>query len=96
VLEMSKSQRLASFSGPSTPNKLNRVASNPPSPASQGKTTESTTYHRKLRIALLDFRNGVQTVKDLITIDGVKVLKALIDSRTDLEFGLSLIKYERN
>lgn len=86
---MSKSQRLASFSGPSTPNKFNRVSSNPPSPASQKGTLE-TTFHRKLRSFLLDFRNAIQTWRDLILIDGVKAAKALIDTRTELEFDFYL------
>lgn len=81
---MSRNQRLASFGGPSTPTKLNRAVSNPPSPAAQRSSSE-TTYHRKLRAALIDFRLAAQTWRELVHIDGFKAAKTLIDTRTDLE-----------
>jgi len=88
---MSKSQRLASFGGPSTP-KRNAVVSNPTSPA-HPKNSLETTYHRKLRSLLLDFRSFVQTWRDVETVDGLKAAKTLIDTRTELENALTTYGY---
>ena len=44
-----------------------------------------TTYHRKLRNALVEMRSTMRTWNELVLMDGVKAIKGLIDARTELE-----------
>ncbi|KAF8350860.1 hypothetical protein F5887DRAFT_876109 [Amanita rubescens] len=77
--------RLASFRGPSTPSTSPVRHRQPDSPASQSKATEST-YHRKTKAYLLELRTIAEAWDDLILLDGLKAIKSLVDTRTDLEY----------
>ena len=77
--------RLASFRGPSTPSTSPVQHRQPNSPASQSKATEST-YHRKTKAYLLELRTIAEAWDDLILLDGLKAIKSLVDTRTDLEY----------
>ncbi|PPQ64009.1 hypothetical protein CVT24_009383 [Panaeolus cyanescens] len=82
--------RLASFHGPSTPT-ASPVSYKPQnSPASPSRQTEST-IHRKTRTLLQEIRSAAETWDDLVLVDGVKAIKELIDTRTDLENALRLV-----
>lgn len=88
------SGRLASFKGPSTPNSSpvqQRHANSPKSPA---KATEST-YHRKLRLCLTELKSIAETWDDLVLIDGLRIIKSLIDERTELEYSIVLLNMYR-
>ena len=77
--------RLASFRGPSTPSASPVQHRQPNSPASQSKATEST-FHRKIKVYLLELRSITETWDDLVLLDGLKSIKSLVDTRTDLEY----------
>ncbi len=55
-----------------------------PQNQSEADEPNETTYHRKLRSALLDIRNVTTTWNDLVLYDGLKAAKALVDARTEL------------
>ncbi|KZS99177.1 hypothetical protein SISNIDRAFT_14557 [Sistotremastrum niveocremeum HHB9708] len=78
------SKRLASFGGPSTPPPRSKQAQFVPSPSSPSRVTEST-YHRKARSLLYEFRTAARTWDDLILHDGLRAAKTLIDTRTELD-----------
>ena len=85
-LALIMSGRLASFKGPSTPTSSPAQQQRQPgTPKSPARTTEST-YHRKLRMSLIDLKTAAETWDDLVLIDGLKAVKALIDARTELEY----------
>ena len=46
--------------------------------------SNETTYHRKLRSALLEIKGITKTWNDLVLHDGLKAAKALVDTRTEL------------
>jgi len=78
--------RLSSFRAPSTPTpspvrQPNQGRSTPNSPSNQIEST----YHRKVRSCLQDIRAVTETWEDLVLLDGLKSLKNLVDTRTDLE-----------
>jgi hypothetical protein len=77
--------RLASFRGPSTPSASPVQHRQPNSPASQSKAVEST-FHRKIKAYLLELRAITETWDDLVLLDGLKSIKNLVDTRTDLEY----------
>ncbi|TDL27267.1 hypothetical protein BD410DRAFT_714239 [Rickenella mellea] len=84
------SGRLASFRGPSTPTSSpvqSRVPSNPSSPSKHLETT----YHRKVRTTLQELRSVAKTWDDLVTVDGLKAIKSLVDTRTELENALHIM-----
>ncbi|KAL1741787.1 hypothetical protein HDZ31DRAFT_44677 [Schizophyllum fasciatum] len=89
------SSRLASFKGPSTPTSSpaqaqkrgGNATSNSPSRAGP---TEST-YHRQVRAALQELQSIAQTWDELVLHDGLKAVKTLVDSRTELENALALV-----
>ena len=81
------SGRLASFRGPSTPTKAPAKFQAAQSPSSPARQVEST-YHRKTRTILQDLRGHTETWDDLVLHDGLKNLKLLVDTRTELEYGL--------
>ena len=82
---ISHMSRLASFRGPSTPSASPVQHRQPNSPASQSKATEST-FHRKIKVYLLELRSITETWDDLVLLDGLKSIKSLVDTRTDLEY----------
>lgn len=89
--------RLASFRGPSTPNsspvqqvKQQRQNQSKSIPNSPSKQLEST-YHRKVRACLQEIRTVTETWEDLVLLDGLKSLKKLVDTRTDLEYVCHLV-----
>ncbi|KAA1474887.1 hypothetical protein DENSPDRAFT_394263 [Dentipellis sp. KUC8613] len=85
------SGRLASFRGPSTPSASPvQVKQNFKSPSSPGRVTEST-YHRKVRALLQELRSTCETWDDLILVDGMKAVKGLADTRTELDNQLALV-----
>ncbi|KAJ7632213.1 hypothetical protein FB45DRAFT_978036 [Roridomyces roridus] len=85
------SSRLASFKGPSTPAASPVSAKQQPkSPGSPSRSLEST-YHRKIRVALQEFRSIIETWDDLVLLDGLKAAHSLVDTRTDLDNALALI-----
>ncbi|KAJ3574571.1 hypothetical protein NP233_g1683 [Leucocoprinus birnbaumii] len=82
--------RLASFRGPSTPSsspaqqvkhRQNQGKSTPNSPSKQAEST----YHRKVRTCLQEIRSVTETWEDIVLLDGLKSLKKLVDTRTDLD-----------
>lgn len=77
--------RLASFRGPSTPSASPVQHRQPNSPVSQSKAVEST-FHRKIKAYLLELRAITETWDDLVLLDGLKSIKNLVDTRTDLEY----------
>lgn len=79
------SARLASFRGPSTPTKTPAKFQPAQSPASPARQVEST-YHRKTRTILQELRGHTETWDDLVLHDGLKNLKLLVDTRTELEY----------
>ncbi|KAJ3533296.1 hypothetical protein NMY22_g7387 [Coprinellus aureogranulatus] len=88
------SSRLASFRGPSTPTKAPAKFQATQSPASPSRQIEST-FHRKARTILLDLRGHTETWDDLVLHDGLKNLKLLVDSRTDLDNTLAALPDRR-
>ncbi|PAV23554.1 hypothetical protein PNOK_0062200 [Pyrrhoderma noxium] len=90
---MSKSKRLASFNGPSTPTsspvRAQQLPSTPQSP-SRNRDVE-TPYHRKVRSLLQDVQNITRTWDALVKIDGRKAITELTDTRTDLDNVLGLV-----
>ncbi|KAF9452873.1 hypothetical protein P691DRAFT_793945 [Macrolepiota fuliginosa MF-IS2] len=83
--------RLASFRGPSTPTsspvqqaKQQRHNQGKSTPSSPSKQVEST-YHRKVRTCLQEIRTVTKTWEDLVLFDGLKSLKKLVNTRTDLD-----------
>ena len=82
------SSRLKSFHGPSTPSSSPAQHKLPNSPASPSRLTEST-FHRKTRTLLRELRSVTETWDELVLIDGLKAAKELVDTRTDLEYGIS-------
>ncbi|KAN0124064.1 hypothetical protein V8E52_002554 [Russula decolorans] len=86
--------RLASFRGPSTPSsspvKQAKSPTTKSTPTQAAKSTEST-YHRKLRASLQDLRAACHTWDDLVCEDGLRAVRELIDTRTDLDNMLSLV-----
>ena len=80
------SGRLASFRGPSTPTKVPAKFQAAQSPSSPARQVEST-YHRKTRTILQDLRGHTETWDDLVLHDGLKNMKLLVDTRTELEYG---------
>lgn len=84
------SSRLASFKGPSTPTKNPAQPLHPQSPASPSRQIEST-FHRKARTHLQELCSLCETWDDLVIHDGLKYLKLLIDTRTELECDFSLL-----
>ena len=81
--------RLASFRGPSTPSASPVQHRQPNSPVSQSKAAEST-FHRKIKAYLLELRTITETGDDLVLLDGLKAIKNLVDTRTDLEYAAVL------
>ncbi len=79
------SGRLASFRGPSTPTSSPVQQRQPTTPKSPARATEST-YHRKLRTCLQELKGIAETWDDLVLIDGLKAVKSLVDTRTELEY----------
>jgi len=80
--------RLSSFRGPSTP-----TSCPVRQPKQQGRSTPSSpsnpiesTYHRKVRTCLQEIRAVTETWEDLVLLDGLKSLKNLVNTRTDLEY----------
>ncbi|KXN93266.1 hypothetical protein AN958_00190, partial [Leucoagaricus sp. SymC.cos] len=53
-------------------------------PNSPSRQIEST-YHRKVRTCLQELRAVTETWEDLVLLDGLKSLKKLVDTRTDLD-----------
>ena len=92
---MSKSKRLASFNGPSTPTsspvRAQQLPSTPQSP-SRNRDVE-TPYHRKVRSLLQDVQNITRTWDALVKIDGRKAITELTDTRTDLEWVIRSCPY---
>ena len=86
------SGRLASFKGPSTPSASPVQAKQPKTPNSPLRATEST-YHRKVRTLLQELRNVAENWDDIVLMDGVKAAKSLVDTRTELEYVLSLVDF---
>ncbi|KAF6765002.1 hypothetical protein DFP72DRAFT_798545 [Ephemerocybe angulata] len=82
------SSRLASFRGPSTPTSSPARHIQPQSPSSPARQVEST-YHRKTRIILQDLRGHTETWDDLVLHDGLKSLRTLVDTRTELDNSLA-------
>jgi hypothetical protein len=95
------SGRLASFKGPSTPispesspsgkkknsrctTAGNKGGINLTPPASPGRELEST-FHRKTRALLLEIRSICRLWSDIVLHDGLKAVKTLVDTRTELE-----------
>ncbi|KAF8636480.1 hypothetical protein AX17_003295 [Amanita inopinata Kibby_2008] len=78
--------RLASFRGPSTPSASPVQHKTPKSPAS-GSQVDST-FHRKLKACLQELRTLTETWDDIVLLDGLKSIKNLTDTRTDLEYGV--------
>jgi hypothetical protein len=80
--------RLASFRGPSTPlaSPIPRIRQ-PTSPTSPSRVAESQ-YHRKIRTYLQELRKLTETWDDIVSIDGAKAIKTLVDARTNLEYVL--------
>ncbi|KAG8905967.1 hypothetical protein FRB99_007901 [Tulasnella sp. 403] len=101
--------RLQSLYGPSSPSPNPvRPPKAKQSPAKTPKTPSiydrwepnttpptETTYHRKLRTLLLDFRTAVKTWNDLVLVDGLKAAKDLTDARTELDNSLAAISGEK-
>lgn len=57
---------------------------NPTPPVSPGRELEST-FHRKIRVLLLDVRSICRLWSDIVLHDGLKAAKTLVDARTELE-----------
>ena len=53
-------------------------------PASPGRELEST-FHRKIRVLLLEVRSICRLWSDIVLHDGLKAAKTLVDARTELE-----------
>ncbi|KAF8919670.1 hypothetical protein CPB85DRAFT_820811 [Mucidula mucida] len=88
------SGRLASFRGPSTPTSSPVQQRQPTTPKSPARATEST-YHRKLRTCLQELKGIAETWDDLVLIDGLKAVKSLVDTRTELDNTLALLPNRR-
>ncbi|KAF8894398.1 hypothetical protein BD779DRAFT_1500843 [Infundibulicybe gibba] len=86
--------RLASFRGPSTPTHSPVQRSQKNDPSSPSRLSEST-YHRKLRTLLQELQSIAETWEDLVRIDGLKAIRILVDTRTDLNNALSLLPDRR-
>ena len=90
-LRQAQMSRLSSFRGPSTP--TSSPVRQPKQPQNQGRSTPSSpsnpiesTYHRKVRTCLQEIRAVTETWEDLVLLDGLKSLKNLVNTRTDLEY----------
>jgi hypothetical protein len=75
-----QSHRLASFQSPSNRNQQRST------PASSPARPVESTFHRKLRSLLQEFRVTAKTWDDLVLIDGLKGAKSLVDTRTELKY----------
>jgi hypothetical protein len=87
--------RLASFRGPSTPTsspiqQANQRPNKGKSVLDSPSRQIESTYHRKVRTCLQEIRAVTETWEDLVILDGLKSLKKLVDTRTDLEYALEL------
>ena len=87
-LRQAQMSRLSSFRRPSTP-----TSSPVRQPKQQGRSTPSSpsnpiesTYHRKVRTCLQEIRAVTETWEDLVLLDGLKSLKNLVNTRTNLEY----------
>jgi len=92
--------RLSSFRGPSTPTsspvqqtkrRQNQGKSTPSSPSNQIEST----CHRKVRTCLQEIRTVTETWEDLVLLDGLKSLKKLVNTRTDLGYELEFFRILR-
>lgn len=91
IFTQEQMSRLSSFRGPSTP--TSSPVRQPKQPHNQGRSTPSSpsnqiesTYHRKVRTCLQEIRAVTETWEDLVLLDGLKSLKNLVNTRTDLEY----------
>ena len=62
----------------------NKGGTNPTPPTSPGRELEST-FHRKVRVLLLEVRSICRLWSDVVFYDGLKAAKSLVDARTELE-----------
>lgn len=62
----------------------NKGGANLTPPASPGRELEST-FHRKIRVLLLEIRSICRLWSDIVLHDGLKAVKTLVDTRTELE-----------
>lgn len=79
------SGRLSSFKGPSTPTSSPAHHRPQNTPASPSRQVEST-FHRKTRTLLQELQSITETWEDLVLLDGLKAVRELVDTRTDLEY----------
>lgn len=62
----------------------NKGDANSPPPVSPGRELEST-FHRKIKLQLLEIRSICRLWSDIVLHDGLKAAKTLVDTRTELE-----------
>jgi hypothetical protein len=62
----------------------NKGSANLTPPVSPGRELEST-IHRKIRVLLLEIRSICRLWSDIVLRDGLKAVKTLVDTRTELE-----------
>ncbi|KAF7416022.1 hypothetical protein PC9H_006810 [Pleurotus ostreatus] len=65
-------------------------SSNLQTPSSPSRSATESTFHRKTRAYLLEFKAIVNSWDDLVLIDGVRAAKHLVDARTELENSIAL------
>ncbi|KAF4569496.1 hypothetical protein EYR36_009288 [Pleurotus pulmonarius] len=64
-------------------------------PSSPSRSATESTFHRKTRAYLLEFKAIANSWDDLVLIDGVRAAKCLVDARTELENSISLAPERR-
>ncbi|KAI6151106.1 hypothetical protein BKA82DRAFT_1008209 [Pisolithus tinctorius] len=85
------SKRLASFHGPSTPTSSPIPQPRQPgTPASPSRASENT-IHRKVRTLLQELRSLSHAWDDLVLVDGLRAVRTLVDTRTELDNALALL-----
>ena len=80
--------RLASLRGPSTPSPAASRASpplSPTSPTNKLSALDPTSYHRKLRVILVETEKCLRDWEEVVLMDGLKAGKTCVDARTELE-----------
>ncbi|KAF7431094.1 hypothetical protein PC9H_006813 [Pleurotus ostreatus] len=65
-------------------------SSNLQPPSSPSRSATESTFHRKTRAYLLEFKAIANSWDDLVLIDGVRAAKHLVDARTELENSIAL------